>query len=53
MTKSQRLPLCVLAMNAKIPSELDGVIESWAALPSELLRNNDTPCELLINQENG
>lgn len=37
----------ILAMNAKIPSELDGVIESWAALPSELLRNNDTPCELI------
>lgn len=37
----------ILAINAKIPSELDGVIDSWEALTSELSRNNDTPCGLM------
>ncbi len=37
----------ILAINAKIPSELDGVIGSWEALPPELSINNNTPCGLM------
>lgn len=36
----------VLTINSKIPSELDGFMSSWGALPPELSRRNDTSCGL-------